>query len=67
MCLTVHVYWYVVMEKWISALRERGEPVPPGISLEVARDIKEKYSYLASDIVKARLYMIGRDWVLRMD
>ena len=33
-------------------LRERGEPVPPEDSLDVARAIKEKYCYTCSDIVK---------------
>lgn len=32
--------------------RERGEGVPPELSLDVARSIKERYSYLASDIIK---------------
>ena len=29
--------------------------MPPEMSLDVARAIKERHSYLASDIVKARL------------
>lgn len=33
-------------------MRERGEPVPAEMSLDVARQVKERYSYLASDIVK---------------
>lgn len=33
-------------------LRQRGEKVPPEDSLEVARSIKETYSYVSPDIVK---------------
>ncbi len=33
-------------------MRERGEPVPPEQSLETAKRIKEKYSYVCPDIVK---------------
>eukprot|EP00891_Asterochloris_glomerata_P001539 jgi/Astpho2/1539/Aster-05411 len=33
-------------------LRERGEAVPPDMSLDVARRIKERYCYIASDIAK---------------
>jgi actin-related protein 3 len=33
-------------------LRERGEPIPPEDSLEVAKKIKEMYSYVCPDIVK---------------
>jgi actin-related protein 3 len=33
-------------------LRERGEPVPPDMSLDVARQIKERHCYIASDIAK---------------
>lgn len=33
-------------------LRERGEPVPPEDSLEVAKRIKEEYCYVGQDIVK---------------
>lgn len=33
-------------------LRERGEPVPPEDSLEVAKRIKERYCYVSQDIVK---------------
>jgi len=33
-------------------LRERGEPIPPAESLEVAKSIKEQFSYVCPDIVK---------------
>ncbi|KAI9141171.1 actin2 [Paraphysoderma sedebokerense] len=33
-------------------LRERGEPIPPEDSLEVAKRVKEMYSYVCPDIVK---------------
>ncbi len=33
-------------------MRERGEPIPPEQSLETAKRIKEKYSYVCPDIVK---------------
>jgi len=33
-------------------LRERGEKVPPADSLDVAKRIKEKYSYVCPDLVK---------------
>jgi actin-related protein 3 len=33
-------------------LRERGEPVPPEDSLEVAKRIKERFCYISQDIVK---------------
>jgi actin-related protein 3 len=33
-------------------LRERGEPVPPEDSLEVAKRIKERFCYVSQDIVK---------------
>ena len=33
-------------------LRDRGEPVPPEDSLEVAKRIKERFSYVSQDIVK---------------
>eukprot|EP01119_Soliformovum_irregulare_P008559 TRINITY_DN21674_c0_g1_i1.p1 TRINITY_DN21674_c0_g1~~TRINITY_DN21674_c0_g1_i1.p1 ORF type:complete len:419 (+),score=111.26 TRINITY_DN21674_c0_g1_i1:75-1331(+) len=35
-----------------NLLRERGEQVPPAESLEVAKRIKENYSYVCPDIVK---------------
>jgi len=35
-----------------NLMRERGEPVPPDMSLEVAQRVKEKYSYVCPDIVK---------------
>ena len=35
-----------------KALRDRGEPVPPEESLEVAKRVKEMYSYVCPDIVK---------------
>jgi len=35
-----------------NLLRERGEQVPPAESLEVAKKIKESYSYVCPDIVK---------------
>ena len=37
--------------------RERGEPVPPEMSLDVARQIKERHCYIASDISKVRLHL----------
>jgi actin-related protein 3 len=33
-------------------LRERGEPVPPEDSLEVAKKIKEEFCYVGQDMVK---------------
>lgn len=33
-------------------MRERGEPVPPESSLEVAQKVKEMYSYVCPDLVK---------------
>ncbi|KAK9815824.1 hypothetical protein WJX72_010232 [[Myrmecia] bisecta] len=33
-------------------MRERGEPAPPELSLDVARRIKESHCYIASDIAK---------------
>jgi actin-related protein 3 len=33
-------------------LRERGEPVPPELSLEVARQVKEGHCYTCGDIAK---------------
>ena len=33
-------------------MRDRGEPVPPEESLEVARKVKEMHSYVCPDIVK---------------
>lgn len=33
-------------------MRDRGEPIPPEESLEVAKKVKEKYSYVCPDIVK---------------
>ncbi|GAB4819485.1 hypothetical protein N2152v2_006531 [Parachlorella kessleri] len=33
-------------------LRERGEPIPPEQSLEVARQIKERHAYVCADMVK---------------
>ncbi|KAL7752639.1 Arp2/3 complex subunit, actin nucleation center [Sorochytrium milnesiophthora] len=33
-------------------LRERGEPIPPADSLEVAKRVKEMYSYVCPDIVR---------------
>jgi len=35
-----------------NLLRERGEKAPPAQSLEVAKAIKEKYSYVCPDLVK---------------
>jgi len=35
-----------------SLMRERGEPVPPEDAMDVARRVKEEYSYTCSDIVK---------------
>jgi len=35
-----------------NIMRERGEPVPPDMSLETAQRVKEKYSYVCPDIVK---------------
>ena len=35
-----------------TVCRERGEAVPPDMSLDVARRIKERYCYIASDIAK---------------
>lgn len=32
--------------------RERGEPVPPEQSLEVARQVKERHAYVCSDMVR---------------
>lgn len=32
--------------------RERGEPIPADQSLDIARRIKERYCYIAADIVK---------------
>jgi actin-related protein 3 len=36
----------------LQLMRERGEPVPPEQSLEVAKRVKETYSYVCPDIVK---------------
>lgn len=33
-------------------MRERGEPVPPEVSMDVARTIKENYCYTCSDLAK---------------
>jgi actin-related protein 3 len=33
-------------------MRERNEPIPPAESLEVAKRVKEMYSYVCPDIVK---------------
>jgi actin-related protein 3 len=35
-----------------QSLRDRGEPIPPQDSLEVARRIKENHCYVGQDIVK---------------
>ena len=32
--------------------RDRGEPIPPDLSLDVARKIKERYCYIAADMAK---------------
>ena len=40
--------------------RERGEAVPPDMSLDVARRIKERYCYIASDIAKVGQQPAGR-------
>lgn len=32
--------------------RERGEPIPADQSLDIARRIKERYCYIAADMVK---------------
>lgn len=37
------------------ACRDRGEPIPPDLSLDVARQIKERYCYIAGDIAKVWL------------
>lgn len=36
----------------LTLLRERGESIPPAESLEVAKRIKEQYSYVCPDIAK---------------
>lgn len=36
----------------LTLLRERNEPMPPAQSLEVAKRIKEQYSYVCPDLVK---------------
>jgi len=33
-------------------MRERGEPIPPSESMEIAKRVKETYSYVCPDIVK---------------
>jgi actin-related protein 3 len=33
-------------------MRERNEPIPPAESMEVAKRVKETYSYVCPDIVK---------------
>lgn len=33
-------------------LRDRGEPVPPEVSLQVAQDIKEQYCYIGQDMLQ---------------
>ena len=39
--------------------QERGEPVPPEDSLDVARRVKEMYCYTCADIVKVLyLYLV---------
>ena len=43
----------------LHTFRERGEPVPPDMSLEVARRIKERYCYIASDIAKVPQELLG--------
>lgn len=35
-----------------NALRERGEPVPPGDGLDVARKVKEQHCYVGRDLVQ---------------
>jgi len=35
-----------------TLMRERNEPIPPAESLEVAKRVKEQYSYVCPDIVK---------------
>jgi len=35
-----------------TLMRERNEPIPPAESLEVAKRVKEQYSYVSPDIVK---------------
>lgn len=35
-----------------NLMRERNEPIPPAESLEVAKRVKEQYSYVCPDIVK---------------
>ena len=42
----------------VNGSRDRGEPVPPEMLLDVARRVKEQHSYLASDIVKVNIIML---------
>jgi hypothetical protein len=39
-------------------MRDRGEPIPPEDSLDIARRIKEAYSYTCADIVKVGLLVV---------
>ena len=42
----------------VNGSRDRGEPVPPEMLLDVARRVKEQHSYLASDIVKVNIMLV---------
>lgn len=57
---SLFVYWICLMTSSICFLfQERGEPVPPEDSLDVARRVKEMYCYTCADIVKVLyLYLV---------
>lgn len=51
--IIVHMFYTLRFTKYASYfIQERGENLPPEDSFEVARKIKEMYSYTCSDIVK---------------
>jgi actin-related protein 3 len=52
-----------------SLMRERNEPIPPEQSLEVAKRVKETYSYVCPDIVKeyAKYDVEQAKWIRQYD
>ena len=42
----------IMLQSLYCCHRERGEPIPADQSLDIARRIKERYCYIAADMVK---------------
>jgi actin-related protein len=45
-------------------LRERGEPIPPEMSQEVARQVKERFCYTCGDIAKEFSKWVAAWWLV---